>query len=101
MAEIPLILKREVPPNPSSTLGTGNVTDRPVAIALGRGHNEAFEETRDAVEKACGPGSSGLLWLKNDTTKPGPDVLGPEYSQSVADRLKNKLKEVEARSKGV
>lgn len=77
-----------MPEAPSSWLGTGNVHRRPVAISMGGGFSETFEETREAVEKACGPSGTGCVWLKNDTTKPGPDVLGAGYAQTVADRVR-------------
>ncbi|MBE3048323.1 hypothetical protein IMZ48_38630 [Candidatus Bathyarchaeota archaeon] len=99
IAEIPLILKGESPANPSSTLGTGNVTDRPVAVALGGGHTDVFDETHEAVEKACGPAGSGLVWLKNDTTKPGPFELKAEYGKSVVTRMKDTLAGLKAEGK--
>ena len=99
VAEIPAILKGETPANPSSTLGTGNFAQRPLAITLGGGYTATFEETREAVEKACGPSGSGIVWLKNDTTKPGPAELKGEYGKSVAERVKQTLAQLKADGK--
>lgn len=82
-------------------MGSGNLTDRPVAIVLGGGYTDVFDEIRDAVEKACGPGGTGLPWLKNDTTKPGLEELGAQYPQSVVARVKGVLNGLEAGSTGV
>lgn len=91
IAEIPSILNGKPPPDPSSTIGTGNLSDRPVAIVVGGGFTEGFDNLRDAVEDACGPLGSGLIWLKNDAGKPGLGVLGARYPEAVAERVKDVL----------
>lgn len=65
-----------MPAKRESSLGTGNPAQRPVAIATGGAYTATFDELHDAVEAACGPKRSGLLWLKNDTSKPGPSAMG-------------------------
>lgn len=98
-AEIPAILRGQSPANPSSTIGTGNIAERPVAVILGGGFTSVFDEVHDAVEAACGPEGSRLVWLKNDTEKPGPGVLGAGYPGSVAERVKGVLGDLAARGK--
>lgn len=40
------------------------------------------------MEDACGPSGSGVVWLKNDTRRPGPGPFTPEYPGTVAERVK-------------
>lgn len=68
---------------------------------MGGAYDNNFEEIHDAVEKASGPGGTGVAWLRNDTAKPGPDVLGEQYPQSVVDRIRNVLDGLEAGSNSV
>lgn len=94
IAEIPFILNGKAPPDPSTTLGSGNLADRPVVIVTGGAFTEGFDDLHDAVEYACGPTGSGLIWLKSDTSKPGPGVFTAEYPKSVAERVKSKMGEL-------
>ena len=92
ISEIPTLLQGQAPSNPSSTLGTGNVSRRPVAVVLGGGYTANFDEIRDGVEAAFpSSGGSGVAWLKHDGTIPAPP-LGPEYSKAILKRTKDVLK---------
>lgn len=51
------------------------------------------------MEKACGPSGSGLAWLKNDTSKPGPAELKGEYGNSIVKRVKDTLAGLKAEGK--
>lgn len=88
--EIPLLLTGSVPPSVSDNVGSGNYSQPAVAVVLGGGiDNEEFEEIR----KECGS-KSNVPWLRFDISKPGPP-LGPAYGKHVAERLKEKLRELE------
>jgi hypothetical protein len=92
VSETPTVLQGQAPSNPSSTLGTGNVSRRPVAVVLGGGYTATFDEIRDGVEAAFpSSGGSGVAWLKHDGTIPAPP-LGPEYSKAILKRTKDVLK---------
>ena len=46
---------------------------------------------RDGVEAAfASSGSSGVLWLRHDGSKPAPP-LGPEYGKAIVQRVKDTL----------
>lgn len=94
ISEIPAILNGQMPSNPNSTLGTGNISDRPVAVILGGGFDDAFDMVYNEVERALGPSGSGVPWLRNDTNKPGPGDLGPGYGTVAAQRMKQVLGEL-------
>lgn len=66
---------------------------------MGGAYDNNFDEIHDAVEEASG--GTGVPWLRNDTAKPGPDVLGEQYPKSVVDRIRSVLDGLEAGSKGV
>ena len=70
------------------------MTDRPVAVVLGGAYLNKFDEIHDSVEKAFGSSGSGIAWLRNDSSKPGPGVLGGKYPESVAQRTKERLGEL-------
>lgn len=80
----------------SSDLGTRNVSPdrRPVAVILGGGYNDTFDEVHDAVEAdfvKSGVSSAGVSWLRQDATKPAPAVGTPEYGQAQIQRVRDVL----------
>ena len=95
LAEIPVILRGETPTTSSSSIGTGNISAdrRPVAVILGGGFSETFDQVHDGVEAALGSSSSGVAWLRHDGTKPAPPV-GPEYGKAMVQRTRDLLAEL-------
>lgn len=99
ITEIPTFLNGQVPSDPSSTLGSGNLSERPVAVALGGGFVDTFDEVHDGVDKALGASGGGLAWLRHDGSKPGPAPGSPGYGESVAQRIKDTLAGLEGEGK--
>ncbi|SPO03275.1 uncharacterized protein DNG_05957 [Cephalotrichum gorgonifer] len=98
ISEVPVILNGQIPPNPSSTLGSGNLSERPVAFALGGAFAETFDQVHDEVEKEFGASGSGLAWLRHDWSTPAPP-LGPEYADAIVQRIKDRLAQLKADGK--
>ena len=99
ISEIPSVLRGQIPASPTSALGSGDVSRRPVAIILGGGYTDVFDTVREGVEAAFGPdGSSGVAWLRFDTDLPMPP-LGPEYATKALQRLRDTLDELVAGGK--
>ena len=92
IAEIPAILRGQTPSSPSSTLGSGDYSRRPVAVILGGGYTDVFDQVHEGVEAAFSPEgrSSGVAWLRFDPDKPMPP-LGPEYAAQALRRLRDTL----------
>ncbi|KAG8158027.1 hypothetical protein KVR01_012299 [Diaporthe batatas] len=102
--ELPFLLKGQAPPNPSTTLGTGNWSSPPQALLIGGAYQDKdIEEIVRLVE-----GINGALeipWLRLDVTKtegPGPPpnptpeqaaVYGKIVVQRMKDGLSNLKKE--------
>lgn len=93
IAEIPLVLRGQKPASSSSNIGTARIHDdyRPVAVVLGGGYAETFDQIHDSVEQAFAEsGGSGVIWLRHDGSKPAPP-LGPEYSKAMIERVRETL----------
>lgn len=96
IAEIPVLLRGEIPAERSSELGTRAVSPsrRPVAVILGGGFNDTFEQVHDAVEAEftkAGAASAGVTWIRQDATKPAPPVGTPEYGKAQMQRTREVL----------
>lgn len=98
VSDISAVLQGQTPSAGSSTLGTGNLAARPVAVILGGGYSENFDQVHDAVEEATG--GSGVAWLRHDGDKPAPP-LGPEYGKAMVARVKEALGKLGAGETGV
>lgn len=88
VAEIPKVLRGEIPENSSSQIGTGNTNVKIRAIITGGAteyQDEGFKLFQDAVSPI-----PPVFWLRNDTTKPTPP-LGPEYGKAMVARVKQAL----------
>lgn len=91
ISEISVILQGQAPSNPSSTLGSGDVSRRLVAIILGGAYADTFDQVHRGVEAAfASSGSSKVSWLPQDGSKPAPP-LGPEYGKAMVQRVKDTL----------
>lgn len=63
-----------------------------MAIVLGGGYSDGFDELRAAVEKQFDePEGSGLVWLRHDGSKPAPTPGTPEYGQAMIERTRERL----------
>ncbi|KAK0638494.1 hypothetical protein B0T16DRAFT_462271 [Cercophora newfieldiana] len=100
-AEIPLLLKGEVPSPPSSSIGTGNWSTPPKAVVFGG----AFTADNIKELRALVDGTEGNLrkipWVAVDGSKPRPEVRGNEqgYMAAMSKRFKKGLEELEAEGK--
>lgn len=88
VAEIPTILNGHTPASPSSILGSGNHSDRPVAIIIGGGYSEDFDMVFDSVERTFAHTGSGVAWLRTDMGGPEPDTMENSYAIAAAQRMK-------------
>ncbi|KAL0941234.1 uncharacterized protein CTRU02_203997 [Colletotrichum truncatum] len=98
-AIIPAILSGKTPPShpDSSSIGTGNYTVPPRAVVLGSLFDEAgFTTIKNAV--LADPAAKNILWLRNDTSKPGPPI-GPGYPESVIARVREAMARLEKEGK--
>jgi hypothetical protein len=90
-----MILRGEKPATSSGNIGSGNISadNRPVAVILGGGFRETFDQVHDGVEAAFGSSSAGVAWLRHDGTKPAPP-LGPEYGKAMIQRVRERMAEL-------
>lgn len=101
--ELPFLLKGQAPPNPSTTLGSGNWSSPPQALLIGGAYQDKdIDEIVKLVEGI--DGALDIPWLRVDVTRtqgPGPSANPtPEqaaaYGKIVVQRMKDclgKLKE--------
>ncbi|KAF3032247.1 hypothetical protein E8E12_002412 [Didymella heteroderae] len=90
---IPPLLRGETPPPSSSSLGTKDFSRTPVAVVLGGAFDDhAIAELRTAAERR---GAKEVPWLRPDASKPAPPP-GPEYGKAMVQRIKSRVKELEA-----
>lgn len=101
MDELPYLLKGGVPPNPSSTLGSGNWSSPPQALLIGGAYQD--KDVEEVVRLAEGTeGAMEIPWLRIDSGKmqppsgqPTPDQAAA-YGKAIVQRFKDglhKLKE--------
>ncbi|KAK6969006.1 hypothetical protein R3P38DRAFT_2671605 [Favolaschia claudopus] len=97
--EIPLLLKREVPKDPSSDLGSGNWDVFPKALVFGGAYkDEMIEDVRKAVAQT--EGVKRIPWLRVDNNKPHPPPeTGADYASLIVSRLKAMLMKLEDEGK--
>ncbi|KAJ6512721.1 hypothetical protein C8R45DRAFT_796705, partial [Mycena sanguinolenta] len=92
-AEIPLLLKGEVP-SPSSSLGSGNWSTFPKAILFGGAYtDEQIEALRTSVANT--PGTKRIPWFRVDTSIPHPPFRTEEYAAAIVARAKAMLSKLE------
>jgi hypothetical protein len=74
--------------NSNINLGTRNYSQPAQAVIMGMGFSNL-----DAADMRAACQVKTIPWLRPDTTKPAPS-LGPEYGKAMAERIKNRLKEL-------
>jgi hypothetical protein len=75
---------------------------RPVAVVLGGGFNDTFEQVHDAVEAEftqAGAASAGVAWLRQDATKQAGPVGTPEHGQALVQRVRDGLAGLQSEGK--
>jgi len=97
---IPLILSRRKPSSQQSNLGSQDFSQVPRAVLLGGGYDDAaIEELRKTAMET--PGRRKVPWLKADQQKTaaGSQPGTKEYVESIATRIKEALRLLEAEGK--
>lgn len=104
--EVPQILSRSTPPSTSlhTQVGSNDFQIFPRAVIIGGGYSEeAFQTLFRACADACGSEAAlpvPFFRVDNSITKrlaaegKGPAPPSPEYSRAIAERLKERLREV-------
>lgn len=88
--ELPLLLKGEVPAEPSSSIGTGNWDTPPGAILFGGAYsNDDLEELQKLIQKTRG--IRQIPWIRVDSTKSVGTPGTSEYAQDITKRIKGLL----------
>ncbi|KAJ0108254.1 hypothetical protein J7T55_000220 [Diaporthe amygdali] len=88
--EIPAIFRGEIPLSADSKLGSKDYSQKPVAVILGGGYDDAATEVMMEASKGIHP----IPWLRPDLGIPAPP-LGPEYGNALVARIKEKLAAME------
>lgn len=101
MEELPYLLKGGAPPNPSSTLGSGNWSSPPQALLIGGAYQDKDVEEVVKLAKST-DGAMEIPWLRIDSGKmqaptgqPTPEEA-EKYGKAIVQRFKEgltKLKE--------
>lgn len=84
--QIPAIFRGETPSSRDSELGTKDYSQKPAAVILGGGYDDAGIEVMMDASKGIHP----VPWLRPDLSLPAPP-LGPEYGKALVQRIKEKL----------
>lgn len=84
--QIPAIFRGETPPSADSELGSKDYWQKPVAVILVGGYDDAGTETMMKASKGIHP----VPWLRPDLSLAVPP-LGPEYVKALVKRIKEKL----------
>lgn len=83
MDELPYLLKGSAPPNPSSTLGSGNWSSPPQALLIGGAYKDKdVEEVVKLAERT--EGAMDIPWLRIDSGKMQPPSGEPTPEQAMA-----------------
>ncbi|KAI9043193.1 uncharacterized protein KD926_004376 [Aspergillus affinis] len=94
VVQIPALLRGEKNDPSNSALGSKDYDWGVGAIILGAGYDDqAIQILRDASQ-----GLKPVPWLRPDTSKPAPP-LGPEYGKALVARIKETVKELQAKGK--
>lgn len=88
--QIPAILRGETPPSSDSELGSKDYSQKPVAVILGGGYDDAGIKVMMEASAQIHP----IPWLRPDLSIPAPP-LGPEYGKALVNRIKQKLAAME------
>lgn len=88
--QIPAIFRGETPPSSDSELGSKDYSQKPVAVILGGGYDDAGAEVMMEASRGIHP----VPWLRPDLSIPAPP-LGPEYGKAMVARVKEKLAAME------
>jgi hypothetical protein len=94
-AQIPAIFKGEQQVETTSALGSHDYSQKPVAVILGGGYDDAGTE----VMMKAAAGIHPVPWLRPDLSKPAPPVGTPEYGQALVQRIKLLLAQLEQEGK--
>jgi hypothetical protein len=89
--QIPAIFKGELEVETNSALGSHDYSDKPVAVILGGGYDDAGTE----VMMKAAAGIHPIPWLRPDLTKPAPPVGTPDYGKALVERIKTLLAQLE------
>jgi hypothetical protein len=92
--QIPAIFRGEAPASSDSELGSKDYSQKPVAVILGGGYDDAGTELMMEAAKGIHP----VPWLRPDLSIPAPP-LGPEYGKALVARIKEKLATMEKEGK--
>ncbi|KAI3394956.1 hypothetical protein diail_2063 [Diaporthe ilicicola] len=96
MDELPFLLTGKVPPNPSSTLGSGNWSSPPRALLIGGAYQDKDVEEVIKLAKST-DGAVEIPWLRVDNTKmqtPPPEPTEEQaaaYGKAIVRRMKEGL----------
>ena len=93
VAEIPILLRGNAPPNSANNLGTKNYSKPPQAVILGAAFGVHMSEMRAACK-----GDSKVPWLELDQNKSAP-WIGFGYGTALVKRVKSTLAELERNGK--
>lgn len=104
MDELPYLLKGTVPPNPSSTLGSGNWSSPPQALLIGGAYQD--KDVEDVVKLAKSTdGAMEIPWLRIDSRKMKPPTGEPTpeeaaaYGKAIVQRFKDGLDKLKQEGK--
>jgi hypothetical protein len=98
-AELPLLLRGEVPDPPSSRIGSGNWSEPPRAPVLGGAYEDEDIARLEKLVEGMTPAARRIPWIRIAPPKPGGPPLGPAYALEVVARCKDGLKKLEAQGK--
>lgn len=104
MEELPYLLKGSAPPNPSSTLGSGNWSSPPQALLIGGAYQDKDVEEVVKLAKST-DGAMEIPWLRIDSRKMQAPTgqLTPEeaakYGKAIVQRFKEGLTKLEGEGK--
>ncbi|KAI0848564.1 hypothetical protein F5Y00DRAFT_237765 [Daldinia vernicosa] len=98
-AELPFILRGNVPPAQSSTIGTGSYSTTPYAVIMGAAWSaDDVADVKAAIDGNMPPDSSvpAPILLRNDTSIPTPKPPSPEYAAQLVQRIRACLGKIES-----
>jgi hypothetical protein len=93
--QIPAIFKGEKEVETDSSLGSHDYSQKPVAVILGGGYDDAGTE----VMMKAAAGIHPIPWLRPDLTKPAPPFGTPDYGKALVQRIKELLAQLEKEGK--
>lgn len=90
-AQIPAIFRGEQEVEAHSALGSHDYSQKPAAVILGGGYDDAGIETMLKASAGIHP----IPWLRPDLTLPAPPFGTPDYGKALVQRIKVRLAQLE------